>query len=172
MFAVGDKIVYGGMGVCAVEDITVPDLPGFTRECYVLKPLYQANSKVYAPIEENPVKMRRLMPQQQAQTLIDGLPRMESLDMGADRQTVHDTCRRVIKSADSFMLARLLKTLYNKKRQVALQKKTMPGAEKEFFDTAERILFGELAAVLCIPMEQVEQHISLRLEDGRAVVAS
>ncbi len=163
VFSVGDKIVYGGMGVCAVEDIAVPDLPGFTRKCYILKPLYQQGATVYAPIDKNPVNMRLLMPKQQAQTLIDGLPGLEGLDMGSDRHTIHDTCRRVIKSADSFLLARLLKTLHIKKRLVASQKKTLPGAEKDFFDAAERILFGELATVLCIPMEQVEQRIAPHL---------
>ncbi len=155
--------MYGSMGVCAVEDIAVPDLPGFTRKCYILRPLYQQGAKVYAPIEHNPVNMRLLMPRQQAQTLIDGLSRLESLDMGSDRHTIHDTCRRVIKSADSFLLARLLKALHRKKRLVASQKKTLPGAEKDFFDTAERILFGELAAVLSIPMEQVQQRVAPHL---------
>ena len=44
MFSVGDKIMYGGTGVCVVQDITriCPAGSRDPREYYILKPLYQA----------------------------------------------------------------------------------------------------------------------------------
>lgn len=168
MFSVGDKVIYGTMGVCTVEDIAKPDLPGGgARECYVLRPHFVANSRVYAPVEANPVKMRPLLSPEQAQSLIDSMPGIQALSAGKEKQEFYNTCRSTIKSTDSTMIARLLKTLYQKKQQVLQQKKLVPSAEKEYFDTAERMLFGEISVVLGMPVEHVGDYITARLEPGR-----
>ncbi|MDL2252838.1 hypothetical protein LJC49_02030 [Ruminococcaceae bacterium OttesenSCG-928-I18] len=166
MFSIGDKIIYGSTGVCTVTDIGMPDIPGATRECYVLKPHYMANSKIYAPIEDNPVNMRPLLTREQAQTLIDSMPEMQTFAADSDRQALYNTYRGAIRSADSVGLARLLKTLHEKKCRLHQQRKNVPSAEKEFFDTAEKILHGEIADALQIPFEEVSHYISARLEGG------
>ena len=163
MFAVGDMIVYGSMGVCTVMDIGTPDFPGADRECYILKPHYVANSKVYAPIEANPVSMRPLLSPEQAQTLIDSMPQIQSFPTDKEKQELYGTYRSVIKSADSFLLAKLLKTLYEKKQMILQQRKIVPSAEKEYFDTAEKMLFGEIAVALEMPYDQVEDYVSSQL---------
>lgn len=172
MFSVGDTIMYGSMGVCTVEGIGVPDLPGATRECYILKPHYVANSKVYAPVQGNPVSMRALLTRAQAQTLIDELPDLQPFPPCSERQEMHNVCRGAIKSADSYMLARLVKTLYEKRLRVQQQKKIVPTAEKEYFDTAEKMLYGEIAVALQMPIDGVERYIFTRLEAMDAPVAA
>lgn len=172
MFSVGDKIVYGSMGVCTIESIGIPDMPGATRECYVLKPHYVANSKVYAPVETSKVRMRHLLTAQQVQELIDGMPKMEALAPGEDRQELYNTCREAIKSADSTLLARLLKTLYDRRTKIVAQRKIVPSAEKEFFDTAEKVLYGEIADALQMPIAKVETYISGRLDGDASFLAS
>lgn len=163
MFAIGEKIIYGAMGVCTVEDITVPDMPG-ARESYVLRPHYVANAKVYAPVEGNPVVMRTLMDEQQVHALIDSMPEMSALSADKERQELYQLYRGIVKSADNFLLAKLLKTLHQKKALVAQQRKIVPSAEKEIFDTAERVLFGEIAACLGIELEEVDGYIAARLQ--------
>lgn len=165
MFAIGDEIVYGGMGVCTVMDICVPDLPGKPRRCYILKPHYVANAKVYAPVEENPVNMRPLLTAAQAQTLIDDMPGIAGFAQPQEKQELYNACRGAIKSADSVQLARLVKTLYQKRLQVLAQKKIVPSAEKEYFDTAEKMLCGEIAAALQMPIEEVQGYIADRIGD-------
>lgn len=162
-FEIGDQIIYGSMGVCTVVDIAVPDLPGATRECYVLKPHYVANSKVYAPVEENPVKMRSLLTPEEVQSLIDDLPQIQAFPANKEKQELYNTYRSVIRSADSFLLAKLLKTLHEKKKRVVAQRKVIPSAEKEYFDTAEKMLYGEIAVALQMPIEEVEDYIVDRL---------
>lgn len=168
MFAVGEKIVYGGMGVCTVTDIGVPDLPGAARTCYVLKPDYVANARVYAPVAENPVQMRLLLTKEEAEKLVDSLPQITAFPAGQEKQELHNTCKSVIKSADSFLLAKLVKTLYEKKKALVAQKKNMASAEKDYFDTAERLLHGELASALGLDIDQVQDYIARRLEQTDA----
>lgn len=172
MFSIGDKIVYGGMGVCTVMDICVPDLPGKPRQCYILKPHYVANAKVYAPVEENPVKIRALLTAEQAQTLIDEIPGIAGFPLTQEKQELYQTYRGAIKSADSVQLAKLIKTLHDKKVRILEQKKIVPSAEKEYFDTAEKMLYGEIAAALQMPIEQVQDYIAARIEVETPAVAA
>lgn len=172
MFSVGDRIVYGSMGVCTVTDIGLPDVPGATRECYVLRPHYVANSKVYAPIEDNPVRMRALLTARQAEELVESLPGIPTFPKGDNRQELYETCKAAIRSADSFLLAKLVKTLHENRRRLVEMKKTVPSTEKEYHDTAEKMLHGEIAAALDIPLGEVEEYISARARPARKAVAA
>ena len=52
MFRIGDWVIYGHEGVCRVEDIGHPSVPGLDpeREYYCLKPYYHAGT-IYAPVD-------------------------------------------------------------------------------------------------------------------------
>ena len=163
MFSIGDEIIYGSMGVCSIMDIGLPDISGATRTCYILKPHYVANSKVYAPIENNPVIMRHLLSTAEVQSLIDSMPEIKAFPEDKEKQALYETYRAAIKSADSFMLAKLLKTLREKKAKVLEQKKVVSSVEKEMHDTAEKMLHGEIATALSIPLENVENYIVTRI---------
>lgn len=163
MFSVDEQVVYGSIGVCTVKGMGIPDMPGATRECYVLEPHYVAHSKVYAPIEDNPVKIRSLLSVSEVEELVDSMPEIKAFPLNKERQEQYSTYRSVIKSADSFLLAKLLRTLYEKKEKCMELKKPLPGAEKDFLDTAEKMLYGEMAAILQIPMDQVLPYIQSRL---------
>ena len=163
MFVVGEDIIYGNMGVCRVEGITVPDFYPTKRECYVLRPLYMANSKVYTPVEDGPMALRPLMSAEEGQSLIDGMPDMETLPSDMEKQELQNACREATKSGDFLFLARLVKTLHEKKAVMAAIKKNISSVEKECFDSAESILYGELAVVLDIPVEEVGSYVLGRL---------
>ena len=168
MFAIGDQIIYGSTGVCTVTDIAVPDIPGADRKCYILKPHYMVNSKIYAPVEGNPIQMRLLLTPSQAQALIDDLPQISAYSTNQDRQELYNTYRDAIRSADCLNLAKLIKTLHDRKSQLLKQRKNLPSAEKDFFDTAQKMLHGEIAATLQIPFEDVDSYISDRLQGQTA----
>ena len=61
MFAAGDLVVYGGEGVCRVEGVGAPSLPGMdkTRLYYTLSPLYRSG-QVMTPVDTQ-VLMRPLL---------------------------------------------------------------------------------------------------------------
>ena len=61
MFAAGEMVVYGGEGVCRVEGVGTPSLPGMdkTRLYYTLAPLYRSG-QVMTPVDTR-VLMRPLL---------------------------------------------------------------------------------------------------------------
>lgn len=159
MFAVGDRVLYGTMGVCTIEDICKMDVSNVIQEYYLLVPHYVPNSKIYAPVENNKVEMRQLLSKRQAHQLIESLPTIKPFSAKQEKQEFYDLCRSTIRSGDSAELAKLLKTLHSRKRTGELEKKSISLAEKDFFDKAEMILHGELASVIDIPIEDVAGYI-------------
>lgn len=63
MYEKGDYIVYGQHGICRVQDITNPGFSGMDEHklYYVLEPLCSTGSKIYSPVDNEKVLMRRVM---------------------------------------------------------------------------------------------------------------
>ena len=77
MFKIGDLIIYGGEGVCKVEDIGVPDIFDVTheREYYTLSPLYR-QGKIYTPVDTK-IFMRPVISKDEAMDLIEMMPEID-----------------------------------------------------------------------------------------------
>lgn len=164
MFSVGDKIIYGSMGVCTVVDRRMPDMPGATQECYVLEPQYVHNARVYVPVAGTAINMRPLLSAVQAKALVNEMPRLVSFAPSKEKQVHQEIYRTAVRGADSHMLARLIKTLYERKQSNLEQKKNLPMLEKEHYDTARMILFGEIATALDTTISDVEAQVTARME--------
>ena len=78
MYQIGDIIVYGGEGVCRVEEIGVPKISGVNkqRQYYTLAPLYR-EGKVFTPVDTK-VFMRPVVTRDEALELIKGIPSIQA----------------------------------------------------------------------------------------------
>ena len=47
MFEVNDKVVYGVVGVCEIEDIGKPPIKGIDKDYYFLQPVYDIKGIIY-----------------------------------------------------------------------------------------------------------------------------
>ena len=74
MFKVGEYVVYGMNGVCRVEEVGPMSLSGVDNDrlYYTLLPLYTKGSRVYTPVDNEKVVMRRVITKAEACALIDG----------------------------------------------------------------------------------------------------
>lgn len=163
MYAIGEKIIYGAMGVSVIQDIRLPDIEGSSNLCYLLEPLYFPGTKVFAPVENNPVTMRRLMSLEETQDFIDGMPEINVLE-SVEKWEDFKTYKNIIRSTDQLMLARLIKTLHLKRQTMQQINKSLPNNEKELLDSAKVMLHGEMAQSLQISLEQVVPYIVRRIE--------
>ena len=61
MFKVNDVIIYGTQGVCKIEDIEEKSISGTKKAYYVIKPVNDNGSTIFAPTDNEFVlkKMRR-----------------------------------------------------------------------------------------------------------------
>ena len=101
MFAAGEMVVYGGEGVCRVEGVGTPSLPGMdkTRLYYTLVPLYRSG-QVMTPVDTR-VLMRPLLTGQEVQELIAQLDQLpEEQAESHNTRAIKDLYHQVVASFD------------------------------------------------------------------------
>ena len=160
MFGIGDLVVYGGEGVCRVTEIGIPAIAGADkqRQYYTLAPLYRTGH-VMTPVDTN-VLMRPVMTADQAAELLSELPDMEpeappESGMRATRDHYHD----VVTSYDCRKMARLIKYTARRRKWALTHGKKVSQLDERFTKRAQDQFYGELAAALDIPRDQVPAHI-------------
>ena len=166
MYQVGDLVFYGGTGVCEVADIAMRKVPGASGEqpYYTMKPLYQ-ECVIRTPVNGNKVFMRPILTKKEAEELVDSIPTVQakayySRVLGE----LAEHYANALKTYDSAELVELTMSIYAKKRELEGQRQKFGSVDERFMKRAEELLFGELAAALGIPREEVPRYIEARLE--------
>ena len=165
MFSIGDKVMYGGTGVCEVKDITSLKLSGMdrARDYYVLKPLYQSGT-IQTPVDNAKVPIRLVMTRDEAEKLVDAIPHVEaSICMEKNLSALRNHYQQQISTFDSLDLIRVTKSIYAKKKDAESRQKKIGMTDEKFLRRAEDLLFGELAVALEISRDKVPDYISQRL---------
>jgi CarD family transcriptional regulator len=165
MFQVGDLIIYGNTGVCRVADITVPESSNADdgRLYYLLEPLYQ-NCAIYSPVDHPKVFMRPIITAAQAEKLIRQIPSIEAeAYYNSVLRQLADHYEDYIKTYNCRDLMELTMSIYAKKKISEQQKRKFGAIDERYMKRAEELLFGELAAALGIPKEDVPDYIAGRV---------
>ena len=156
MYATGELILYGRTGVCRVEEIKTEGNAVY----YVLKPLYQTCS-VTIPADSPKVFTRPILTPEAVHALIAKLPELEAQPYhNRNLNQLRAYYLSCMESHDCEDLARLAKSLHLKRQEALAQKKKFGAVDERFMNEAENLLFGEFAAVLNIPREDVQNYIA------------
>ena len=169
MYSVGEKIVYGGTGVCVVEDITSHRFSDMEqpRTDYVLRPLYQSGT-IKTPVDSTKIPIRRVMTRTEAEKLVDSIPDISAvICYEKNLSALRNYYQQQLSTFDCVDLIRMTKSIYAKKKDVESRQKKIGMTDEKFLRRAEDLLFGELAVALEISRESVKDYISARL--GAAV---
>ena len=156
MYAAGELILYGRTGVCRVEEIKTEGSSVY----YVLKPLYQTCS-VTIPADSPKVFTRPILTPGEVHALIAKLPALEAQPYhNRNLNQLRAYYLSCMESHDCEDLARLAKSLYLKRQETLAQKKKFGAVDERFMTEAENLLFGEFAAALDIPRDDVQNYIA------------
>lgn len=170
MYSIGDKIMYGGTGVCVVEQITSMKMSSADqpRDYYVLRPLYQSGT-IQIPVDNVKVPIRPIMTRSEAETLVDGIPDIAATICYEKNLTaLRNYYQQQINTYDCRDLVRITKSIYAKKKDAEQHQKKIGMTDEKFLRRAEELLFGELAVALDISREAVKDYISDRLQTASA----
>lgn len=164
MYNVGDLIMYGGTGVCEVKEITKPDFAlDADQDYYILQPLYQ-NGTIYAPVDNEKVFSRPVISAEEADKLISIIPQVHTeIYKSSSTQQLTKHYQAVIDTHKTVDLIRLAKSIRKKMEAAHKQNRHLGQIDKKFMNRAEDLLFGELAAALDIPREEIESYIQMKL---------
>jgi len=166
MFQIGDLIIYGGEGVCRVEEIGTPDIPAISkdRSYYTLKPLYR-DGKTFTPVDTT-VPMRPIITPEQAQMLIAYIPQIEP-DPCPEKnlRLLSEHYNKLIQSYNCADLVQLIRTVYAKNQTAQKNKKKIGQLDERYMRKAEDMLYGELAIAFNIPKDEVETYITEKIQE-------
>ncbi|MDO5402322.1 MAG: CarD family transcriptional regulator [Eubacteriales bacterium] len=158
MFEVGDKVMYGVVGVCIVEKIAKPPIKGIDGDYYYLQPVYDSKGLIYSPVNSNKVTIREIITKKQAEKYVDKAINCKKDEMlnGEITPNQYDV---MIKSQDIMELMHLIRGLYNIKNERAKDLRKMKSADSRMLTAARKLLYGELAVSLDMDYEEITQQL-------------
>lgn len=164
MFEIGEYIVYGSKGVCQVEDIAHVDLPGASKDklYYVLCQYEGGSGKIYVPIDNDKIVMRKVITKEAAEDLIRRMPEIEQIwvDNDKQRETMY---KETMRTCDYNKWVSMIKTLYFRKRERTAQGKKVTALDEKYLKAAENELYSELGLILGIPKAEVVAYIKEKI---------
>lgn len=149
LFYNGDHVTYGTYGVCEITGTTEKEIGGKRLRYYVLKPVFQENSTVFVPVDNEQLtsRLRKVMTKQELEHLVDSMQEQKTLwvDNENERRTLF---QQILADGDRRGLLRLAKTLYDHQQERVAIGKRLHQSDERFFREADRLLCDEFAFVL------------------------
>ena len=133
------------------------------REYYILKPAYDPNSTIYAPIDNNMINIRKIMTVQEVYNLIKTMPDNETIWID-DINLRKEKYNEILKRGDNVELVKLIRTLYLEKEKKKIEGKKLYVGDEKIMSEAQRLLHEEFALVLNIKVDEVLPFILGELE--------
>lgn len=171
MYQAGQFILYGRTGVCRVEGTASQPVPKekADRLYYVLRPMYQ-NGSILAPVENvdsGKIFTRPIMSRDEAQAFIKDLPALKAEPYyNQNLSLLREHYREQLGCLSGKDLALLICSIYRKKQEAAAGKRKLGAVDQQFMEKAEGLLYGELAAALCIDRDAVKDYINKALREA------
>ena len=153
MYQIGDRVVYGSLGVCRVDGFSYPDRS--SKAFYCLAPLYQSGV-IHTQVESAKIPLRPVMSAEAAGELLAQLPTLR-VEIFKERtiQQLAQKYQAVVQSGDPLQLMSLSLSVQLKRRQAEAQNRRLGMVDERYGRQAERLLFGELAVALGTSMDAI-----------------
>ena len=166
MFQVNDVVIYGHHGVCEITNVGTLKMPMADQEklYYTLRPVYHKESSVYAPVENRKIVMRSVITKDEAENLIQNIPRIETVWI-VNEKAREVQFKEAMQTCDCEELVKIIKTLYLRKQQRLESGKKVTVVDEKYFRQAEDKLYEELAYALGMEKKQVGTYISQHMEE-------
>lgn len=164
MFQQGQQVIYGGNGVCRIEEIIERDIGVLgVKQVYVIRLATGLTS--YVPVESN-VFMRALITPEEAEQVLADYPSIGIRTFaGSNSKALSDQYRAIIARHDPREMLCLYKSLHNKVEQAQIAGKK-PGTMDERFASAA---LDQVAQELSIVLRRSMQEICTQLLDPATV---
>ena len=145
MFEVNDKVVYGIVGVCEVEDIAAPPIKGIEGDYYFLQPVYDDKGIIYSPVNSTKVQIRSIISKNECEKIIEKAKNCVKDEL-LNEKLSPAKYDEIVKSQDIEQLMHLVRHLYNIKNERAKDLRKMKSADSRTLSLARKLLYGEIAA--------------------------
>ena len=165
MYQIGDRIIYGSVGVCEVQAIGPLDMQGAKKgvDYYTLSPVYQ-DGRIFVPVDTG-VYIRPVLTREEALALIRQIPTIEeAVYENNNPRLLTEHYQVYLKSGECIDLVRLVRAIYAKGRRAAAKGRHLGQVDERSMKRGEEMLHNELACALGIEPGEVKDFITGMLE--------
>lgn len=164
-FSVGEAIVYGGSGVCEIEDIR--DI-SFYRErpqkYYVLKPMFTPQSSVvYVPLsnKEQVSKIHHVITKDEAMAIISKIP-IKGAKWVEDRNDRKEAFNDIVNTGSREEIVSLISLIESHRDKLADEGKKLNAQDERVLFEALKRINSEFAVALGMDPASVDDYIRSR----------
>lgn len=157
MFEIGDYISYENIGVVKVLDITMIDMPGADRKrnYYILGPVYEEHRTIYCPVDNDKVRMRKILTKDETDSLLSEIDGFEMLEV-KDKRQLENICKAALQSTDCKQWIRLFKTLVKERNTSIEHGKKVTTVNERYLRIVQDRICGEFAVALGKGKSEIE----------------
>ena len=164
MFNVDDYIMYGKTGVCKVVDITNEKfINGEKRKYYILSPIYNNDTIIKIPLDNDKVPMRKVISKDDMTSLINDIPNMEILWIDDEKKRIAQF-ETMLKSGQCEELIKLIKSIKFSKKYARSIGKKLEQPDRDIMKEAERLLTEEFAIILNVYPNEASSYILSQID--------
>ena len=160
MFNKNDMVIYKG-DVCKIIDIKNNSFSN--KMCYMLVPLYDESLTISVPTD-NEEYIKSILSKKEVLDLIKKIPKIEVIDV--DSKLIENEYKNLFRSGSHEDLIKIIKTTYMRNKRRIERKRSIGEKDKEYFDKAERKLYGEFSIVLGMSVDDVKKFIVKTVQDN------
>ena len=162
MYSIGEKIVYGAMGVMEIVDITEQTIGDLTRKYYVLKE-YSAptSSLTYVPVD-NEMLVAQLKPLLTKEEIVEAVriaKTTQPIEWIEENRARSEAYKRILATADRVSLLAMIKLVRETGIRREEEGKKNFIADENIMKKAEKNISTEFSLVLGIPESDVPEFI-------------
>lgn len=166
MFRENDVVVYGNRGVFRVINVGKLSMGVADKDriYYTLCPVYQPETVIYVPVDNQKIIMRLVVSKEEAKKLVLEIPEIETAWITNERER-EQQYKEVLRSGDCRELIKIIKTLYQRKRSRIQKGKKAMAVDERYFRQAEDRLYEELAFALEVGKDRIQAYIRENLSE-------
>ena len=158
MYKIGDLVVYK-RDVCRVLEYKEKYFKD--KDYYSLNPIYDNSLKIDVPIDST--LLRDVMSKEKAEDIINSIPSIDIIDV--NDKMMENEYKRLINEGGYEGLVSVIKTTYLRNNDRLNSKRKISEKDENYFNTAERILYGELAVALDMDIDSIKDYVIKRVDE-------
>ena len=162
MYGIGDKVVYGALGVMEIVDISNQTVGDVTREYYVMKEYSSLSSSLtYVPLanEELVAQMKPLLTKEEILDVIRTAKNSPPIEWVEDNRARSEKYKKILASADRVQMLSMIDSVYKTGIRREEEGKKNYIADENTMKRAEKLINSEFSLVLGIPESDVPEFI-------------
>ena len=162
MYAIGERVLYGTLGVVEIVDIVEQVVGDEAKKYYVLKEYASPNSSLtYLPIDNDQLlaNLKPLLTREEIEAAIKAAKNSPPLEWIEDNRARADYYKKVLASLDRTQMLVMIDTVIETGKKRERQGKKNFIADENSMRKAEKLLATEFALVLGIPESEVPSFI-------------